>query len=68
MSQLSQKAFSNEVGVVYQCHEKVWEIKKVDERFVISHQHKNNAINIASPTLAYLEKKYNRSQGRPSIG
>jgi hypothetical protein len=43
-------------------------MKKVDERFVIPHQHKNNDINFSSPTLAYLEKKYNRSQGRPSIG
>jgi hypothetical protein len=60
-------AFSNEVGVVCQCHEKVWEIKKVDERFVLSHQHKNNVIKIASPALAYLDKKYNRSWGRLSI-
>jgi hypothetical protein len=29
---------------------------------------KNNVINIASPALAYLDKKYNRSQGRPTIG
>jgi hypothetical protein len=28
---------------------------------------KNNDINIASPVLAYLEKNYNRSWGRPSI-
>ncbi len=48
--------FSNEVGVFCQCHGKVWEIKKVDESFVISHQHKNNVMNIASPALAYLEK------------
>jgi hypothetical protein len=34
------RVFSNEVGVFCQCHEKVWEIKKFDERFVISHQHK----------------------------
>jgi hypothetical protein len=60
--------FSDKVDVFCQCHEKVWEIKKVDERFVISHQHKNNDTSIASPALAYLEKKYNRSQGRPSIG
>ncbi len=35
-------AFSNEVGVVCQCHEKVWEIKKVDDddTLIISHQHK----------------------------
>ncbi len=32
--------FSNEIGVFCQCHEKVWEIKKIDERFVISHQKK----------------------------
>jgi hypothetical protein len=51
--------FSNEVGVVCQYHEKVWKIKKVDERFVISHQHKNNVKNIASPALAYLDKNYN---------
>ncbi len=31
---------SNEVGVFCQWHEKVWKIKKVDERFVMSHQHK----------------------------
>jgi hypothetical protein len=48
--------------------ENVWEIKKVDERFVISHQHKNNVIIIASPAHSYLEKKYNRNWGRPSIG
>jgi hypothetical protein len=60
--------FSNEAGMFCQCHEKVWEIKTVDERFVISHQPKNNDINIASPALAYLEKKYNRSRGRPPIG
>jgi hypothetical protein len=35
-----KRAFSNEVGVVSQCHEKVWEIKKVDETLIISHQHK----------------------------
>ncbi len=29
---------------------------------------KNDDINIASPALAYLEKKYNRSRGRSSIG
>jgi hypothetical protein len=29
---------------------------------------KNNGIKIASPALAYLDKKYNRRQGRPSIG
>jgi hypothetical protein len=29
---------------------------------------KDNVINIASPTLAYLDKKYNRSWGIPSIG
>jgi hypothetical protein len=29
---------------------------------------KNNAINIACPALAYLEKKYNKNRGRPSIG
>jgi hypothetical protein len=57
MYQLSEKGISNEVGVVCQHHEKVWETKKVDERFVISHQHKNNVLNIASPTLAYLDKK-----------
>ena len=34
------RVFSNEVGVFCQYHEKVWEIKKIDERFVISHQHK----------------------------
>jgi hypothetical protein len=60
--------FSNEVGVVCQCHEKVWKIKKVDERFVISHQPQNNVINIASPALAYLDRKYYRSQDRQSIG
>jgi hypothetical protein len=60
--------FSNEVGVVCQCHEKVWEITKVDERFVISHQHKKNVIYIASPALAYLDKKCSRNWGRLSIG
>jgi hypothetical protein len=60
--------FPNEVGVVCQCHEKVWEINKVAERFVISHQPKNDIINIASPDLAYLNKKHNRNWGRPSIG
>jgi hypothetical protein len=34
------RVFSNEVGVFCQCHKKVWEIKKIDERFVMSHQHK----------------------------
>jgi hypothetical protein len=29
---------------------------------------KNNLINIASPALAYLDKKYTRSRGRLSIG
>jgi hypothetical protein len=29
---------------------------------------KNNDINIASPALAYHEKKYNKSRGRLSIG
>jgi hypothetical protein len=29
---------------------------------------KNNVINIASPALAYLDKKDNRSWGRLSIG
>jgi hypothetical protein len=29
---------------------------------------KNNDINIASPALAYLDKKGNRSRGRPSTG
>ncbi len=48
---------------------KVWEIKKVAERFVISHQHKKiNVIIIASPDWAYLDNKCNRSQGRLSIG
>jgi hypothetical protein len=49
--------FSNEVCVFCQCHEKVWEIKKIDERFVMSHQHKkNNVIIIASPALVYFAK------------
>jgi hypothetical protein len=61
--------FSNEVGVFCQCHEKVWEIKKIDEIFVISHQHKkSNAILIASNAQAYLDKKCNGSCGRLSIG
>jgi hypothetical protein len=60
--------FSNEVGVFCQ-HKKVWEIKKFDEIFVISHQHKKrNVIIIASPARAYLDKKCNRSRGRLSIG
>jgi hypothetical protein len=47
---------------------KVWEIKKVDERFVILHQHKkNNVIIIAGPARAYLDKNCNRSRGRLSI-
>jgi hypothetical protein len=46
---------------------KVWEIKKVAERFVISHQQKNKVIIIASPAWAYLDKKCNRSWGRLSI-
>jgi len=57
---------SNEVAVFCKCQGKVWEIKKVDERFVISHQHKK--ANISIPTLSYLEKKCNMRQGRPSIG
>ncbi len=48
--------------------EKVWVIKKVAERFVISHQHKKKVIIIASPARAYLDKKCNRSRGRLSIG
>jgi hypothetical protein len=59
--------FSNEVGVVCKCYVKVWEIKKVYERFVISHQHKNNVIIVASPAQAYLDKKNNGSRGRPPI-
>ncbi len=48
---------------------KVWEIKKVAERFVISHQHKKiEVIIIASPDQAYLDKKCNKSWGRLSIG
>jgi hypothetical protein len=48
---------------------KVWEIKKVAERFVISHQHKKiKVIIIACPARAYLDKKCNKSQGRSSIG
>ncbi len=48
---------------------KVWEIKKVAERFVISHQHKKGkVIIIAGPAWAYLVKKCNRSWGRLSIG
>ena len=47
---------------------KVWEIKKVAERFIISHQHKSKVIIIASPAQAYLDKKCNRSWGRSSIG
>ena len=61
-----KRVISNEVAVFCKCQGKVWEIKKVDERFVISHQHKK--ANISSPTLAYLEKKCNMRQGRPSIG
>jgi hypothetical protein len=34
------RVFSYDVGVFCQCHEKVWEIKKIDEIFVISHQPK----------------------------
>jgi hypothetical protein len=32
------------------------------------HINTKNVINIASPALANLEKKYNRRQGRPLIG
>jgi hypothetical protein len=44
------------------------EIKKVAERFIISHHKKINVIIIASPARAYLDKKCNRSRGRSSIG
>ncbi len=48
---------------------KVWGIKKVAERFVISHQHKKiKVIIIASPAWAYLDKKCNRSRDRLLIG
>jgi hypothetical protein len=47
---------------------KVWEIKKVAERFVISHQHKNKVKIIASLARAYLDKKCNKSRVRLSIG
>jgi hypothetical protein len=43
--------------------------KMIDERFVISHQHKKSyVIIIACPSQAYLDKKYNRSWGRLLIG
>jgi hypothetical protein len=35
-----KRVFSNEVGLFCQYHGKVWEVKMVDERFVISHQYK----------------------------
>jgi hypothetical protein len=47
---------------------KVWEIKKVAERFVISINTKSKVIIFASPARAYLEKKCNMSWGRLSIG
>jgi hypothetical protein len=55
--------FSNEVGVFCQCHGVFWEIKKVDERVVISHQHKKKIVNISSPILAYLENKLQEEAG-----
>ncbi len=48
---------------------KVWEIKKVNERFShFTSTQKNKVIIIASPAQAYLDKKCNRSRGRLSIG
>ncbi len=38
------RVFSNEVGVFCQCHKKIWEIKKFDEIFVISHQRKKGML------------------------
>jgi hypothetical protein len=65
MSQLSQQGVFKMTKVLsVSVRAKVWEIKKVAERFVISHQHKKiNVIIIASPAQAYLDKKCNRSWG-----
>jgi hypothetical protein len=70
MSQLPQQGVFKMIKLLsVNVRAKVWEIKKVDERFVISHQHqKNEVIIIASPAQAYLDKKCNRSRGRLSIG
>jgi hypothetical protein len=70
MSQLSQQGVFKMTKVLsVNDRAKVWEIKKVTERFVISHQHKKiKVIIIASPAGAYLDKKCNRSWRRSSIG
>jgi hypothetical protein len=70
MSQLSQQGVLKKTKVLsVSVRAKVWEIKKVAERFVISHQHKKSkVIIIASPARTYLDKKCNRSRGRLSIG
>jgi hypothetical protein len=69
MSQLSQQGVFKVTKVLsVNVRAKVWEIKKVDERYVISHQHKKMVIIIASPAWAYLDKKCNKSRGRSSIG
>ncbi len=58
MSQLAQQGVFKMTKVLsVHVRTKVWEIKKVAEIFVISHQHKKiNVIIIASPAQAYLDK------------
>jgi hypothetical protein len=69
MSQQSQQGVFKTTKVLsVNVRAKVWETKKVAERFVISHQHKIKVIIIASPAWVYLDKKCNRSWGRLSIG
>jgi hypothetical protein len=70
MSQLSQQGVFKMTKVLsVNVRAKVWELKKVAEKFVISHQHKKiQVIIIASPAWAYLDKKCNKSRGRLSIG
>jgi hypothetical protein len=61
MSQLSQQGVFKMTKVLsVNDRAKVWEIKKVAERFVISHQHKKLRLE--------FDKRCNRSQGRLSIG
>ncbi len=70
MSQLSQQGVFKMAKVLsVNVRAKVWEIKKVAERFCHSTSaHKIKVIIIASPSRAYLDKKCNRSRDRSSIG
>jgi hypothetical protein len=53
MSQLSQQGVFKMTKVLsVNGRAKVWDIKKVAERFIISHQHKNKVIIIGSPAWA----------------